>query len=524
MKKQFDLFTQLEEEELKQYELINRPLNNTYEGYFEETFPLIQNFEKEEFKIIDNCRKFYKKGKKNNPGYDEIFSKPKQKDFSGISENISYIFPPGERIYDKRIGFRYYMFNPKTITKDNPYFTLVLKDYRKFEILEKYSTIKDGNGNLFINKDLDCLEIIMKIIKDKFIDNNDINFQFPYSIVEIIGFTYAIKEKSNNNIIILPPYFPSPFIPETKVEIFENKSKTLFIEPILYKEHVSLLLFFFHTNKSSLIIRYNYLFDFSYYHYKSICNKDPIFIQDMHYLEVYPPNGPIQFGSSCSIWFIGTMLTLIKMKNLSFEMFDNNILLLNIINEIHQIMNIENIISDKPIENKEKENISNLNFISYKIALSPFINVKSILNELGSIMIELGADLISYQIAFDEFRKRIVEMKMNFKYYEINSKKWPKDEKIIKDLIDNYNKAKKDLFEYAKYRIEEYELIYKKKFDILSVERRIINDKLKEMKNKLDIELEQRNIKYEKFNFMSKEELLKIYVDNNDIFLSLLDN
>ena len=98
------------------------------------------------------------------------------------------------------------------------------------------------------------------------------------------------------------------------------------------------------------------------------------------------------------------------------------------------------------------------------------------------------------------------------------------EKKIIKDLIDNYNKAKKDLFEYAKYRIEEYELIYKKKFDILSVERRIINDKLKEMKNKLDIELEQRNIKYEKFNFMSKEELLKIYVDNNDIFLSLLDN
>ena len=146
---------------------------------------------------------------------------------------------------DKRIGFRYYMHNPKITIKDNPYFTLVLKDYRRFEILEIDATIKDGNDQLFIVNNLNCLEIIMTIIKDKFNNNKYINYQFPYSIVEIIGFIYAMKEKSNNNIIVLPPYFPSPFIPETKIEILQYKSKTLYIEPILYKEHVSLLLFFF---------------------------------------------------------------------------------------------------------------------------------------------------------------------------------------------------------------------------------------------------------------------------------------
>ena len=517
----FDLFTQLEESDSALNKLIEKPINNIYEKYFKETFQLVKNFEKEEFRISEGCRKFYKKS--GIPGYDEVFSTPKQKYFSGINENISYIFPPGERMNDKRIGFRYYMYNPRNSTKDNPYFTLVLKDYRRFEILEIDATIKDGNDQLFTVNNLNCLEIIMAIIKDKFNNNNDINYQFPYSIVEIIGFIYAMKEKSNNNIIILDPYFPSPFIPETKIEIFQYKSKTLYIEPILYKEHVSLLLFFFYENKKLGKRRYNYLFDFSYYHYKSICNKDPIFPQGMYYCEVYPRNGPIQFGSSCSIWFIGTMLTLIKMNNLSFEILDSNTLLLNIIEEISQIMNIDNAISEKIITNKEKENISNSNFISYKIALSPFINVKSAFNEFGTIMIELGADLINYQILFDEFRNRIAEIQMNFKYYEINSRKPPKDEKLIKDLIDAYNEAKEDLFNLAEYRIQEYKLIYKNKVGIASHELLMIEDKLKETKKKLNTALEQRKTKYEKFNFMSKEEILKIYIDNNDIFLFLLD-
>ena len=135
--------------------------------------------------------------------------------------------------------------------------------------------------------------------------------------------------------------------------------------------------------------------------------------------------------------------------------------------------------------------------------------MKSTLNEFGTIMIELGADLINYQILFDELRNRIAEIQMNFKYYEINSRKPPKDEKLIKDLIDAYNEAKEDLFNLAEYRIQEYKLIYKNKVGISSHELLMIEDKLKETKKKLDTALEQRKTKYEKFNFMSKEEILK---------------
>jgi hypothetical protein len=213
--------------------IIKKPINNYYEQYFEDTFPLKNNFLNSDFKIMEGCR-IFKKNNGNN-GYDEVFAKQKQKDFSGISEKISFIFPHGERIYDKRIGFRFYKEDPLNSKKEIPYFTLVLKDYRKFEILEKDSNIKDGNEKPFIIKNLNCTEIIKSIIVDKFNDKNNIDFQFPYSIAEILGFIYAIREKSTKNRIILPPYFPSPFIPETRVEIFDKMTEKLYIEPILYK-------------------------------------------------------------------------------------------------------------------------------------------------------------------------------------------------------------------------------------------------------------------------------------------------
>ena len=56
-------------------------------------------------------------------GYDEVFSTSKENYFYQINENISYIFLTGERMNDKIIGFGYYMYNPKEIIKDNPYFT-----------------------------------------------------------------------------------------------------------------------------------------------------------------------------------------------------------------------------------------------------------------------------------------------------------------------------------------------------------------------------------------------------------------
>ena len=78
--KKFDLFTQLEESDLALNKFIEKPINNIYEKYFKETFQLVKNYEKEEFKISEGCRKFYKKS--GIPGYDEVFPTHQQKYFS----------------------------------------------------------------------------------------------------------------------------------------------------------------------------------------------------------------------------------------------------------------------------------------------------------------------------------------------------------------------------------------------------------------------------------------------------------
>ena len=152
----------------------------------------------------------------------KLFLKQKRKDFSGNSEKISFIFPHGERIYDKRIGFRFYKEDPFISKKEIDYFTLVLKDYRKFEILEKQSIIKDENGNPFIIKNINCTDIIKSITLNKFDENSNIDYRFPYSISEILGFIYAIMEKSTPSTIILP----------TRVEIFNKKTEKLKLSQI----------------------------------------------------------------------------------------------------------------------------------------------------------------------------------------------------------------------------------------------------------------------------------------------------
>ena len=102
-------------------------------------------------------------------------------------------------VKNKNIGFRFYKEAPLISKKENDYFTLVLKlkDYRKFEILEKESNIKDGKRNPFIIENINCTDIIKSIILIKFDDNNNIDYQFPYSIAEILGFIYVIRENQS---------------------------------------------------------------------------------------------------------------------------------------------------------------------------------------------------------------------------------------------------------------------------------------------------------------------------------------
>ena len=193
----------------------------------------------EELKIENNTRIF--KSIEKDYGYDEVFLNDKPIIFSGISKNISFLFPLGNRITNNRIGYRFYKDNPLESKNEIPYFTLVLISNREFHILEKDAKIKDNIGNEFIENNLDCLEIMLEIIKNKFVKKTySFNISYPYSLVELLGFCYAIKTKKYNNIEILKPYFPDPFIPETKIEDFDRKLGIFYVEPILYNKHISL--------------------------------------------------------------------------------------------------------------------------------------------------------------------------------------------------------------------------------------------------------------------------------------------
>ena len=153
------------------------PNDKIYEKFFQRTFPLskikeynnyIIDLKDEEGKEIG--KKFLKNDK--TPGYEEYFIFKDLQNFSQINKNITIIFPPNEgKNLDKVLGFRFYDEDPKKIKEKNIiYFTLALKDERKYDILEKNSKIKDGDGKEFFDKELNCLSIIMKIIESKYTD------------------------------------------------------------------------------------------------------------------------------------------------------------------------------------------------------------------------------------------------------------------------------------------------------------------------------------------------------------------
>ena len=153
----------------------------------------------------------------------------------------------------------------KYITKNSLYFTLVLKDERKFEVLEKNSNILDVNNNSFINDKINCLNIMLKIIKNKF--NNHIDYEFPHTKIEILGFIYSAIFEDFGDFKLIDPIIDENSLLEPIDNIIINKDIT-YIEPILFNEHISI--FFFSFNK---YIRLNLLIDPSLYHVE-IMQKD----------------------------------------------------------------------------------------------------------------------------------------------------------------------------------------------------------------------------------------------------------
>ena len=521
MEDEYTLFLKDYKQKMPQHLEVSQEQKKQYESFFRDTTQLKDNFKN--LPIINGCRNIYKKN--GQRGYDEVFLSQKHEYFGGISENISFIFPPDERIYDKRIGFRFYQKPPLKSNNDNiPYFTLLLKNYRRYEILEKHGKILDSNGKLFIITELNCLEIMDSIISSRFNSNIDkIKYPFPYSVVEILGFIYACKEKLINELIILEPYFPSPFIPDTlKEDYFEIKENNIYIEPILYDRHISILLFYFKIDEKNVYNRKNYLIDFSLYHYHSLIKYNPIFTEKMKMNLKNFPKEKMQFGPSCSIWFIGAMQFIMETK-INEIVLNDKIIICKIIEKINKIMKInENLISLNPTNNNinQDENLSGQYFLSFKIALSPFINIDGIISKFRIKFFKYKDMLIKYQNQFYQARKIIDELKLNKKYYEIVSKTISIDENYYNSLLKEYNDAEKLFMEMMKLKLIISDIYcklsedknYQKYIDAENKEN-LLNSNLDELINKNKV-----------YQLYTLEDFHRIFVDNNDIYLQLFNN
>ena len=489
-----------------------------YSKYFAGTKQLYKHFEDEDMKIEDRVRVFKKKN--SEYGYDEVFSSDLQSIFGGISKQISFIFPHKMRAYNNRIGFRYYNDDPLK-NKKSTYFTLINVGMRKFKILEKEEmNIEDEDGKNFIKQDLNCLEIMTNIIKNK-VDLE--KFVMPDTAAEILGFIYAAKTINNDKIIIIDPFYPSPFIKETLIEkLPPDLTSKLIIEPILYKKHVSFLLIKF-EKEDNIVSRDNYLFDMSGRHFNNIINLDPVFSKYIYRnITIFPKNS-IQYGNSCSLWFFASILVLIENEN-DISLPPNDKILLSIIDKMYELWKVEYDFGDIKIipenNNSQKENVnlcsSDKTFVSYQLALSSFINLKGYTQNFYVKFYGKPDYLGRFQNLFYNLKKKLCLSKLNQNYYKLVFQKQLFKEKYFVYLEERLNEGKK----YFKKLIIE---LKNREDSLLNTNSLLpINEKIKSLEENInDVEsyfVSDKLILYE------KEELHQFYFENEDIYLEFFDN
>lgn len=496
----------------------NEPYTLSYTKYFKGTKQLAMHFKDKDLEIIENVRKFSSTNKEG--GYDEVFSNDKQTLFGGISKQISFLFPPNIRAFQNRIGFRYYMNNPLLSgNQETPYFTLVIIGNRKFIILEKDSEIEDWEGNTFKIKELNCLNIILNIIHNKIVESKN-DFILPNTIAEILGFIYAAKTIQNEKIEIMDPYYPSPFIPKTMTEDFKNNFNKIYLEPIIYDKHASLLLIIFEKAKEGYTIRKNILFDMGGRHYKNFINENFIFLDGMLCnLKKFPEN-QIQYGNSCSMWLYASILTLLENK---FVIPPENDLLVKIINKVYELYNIEerDIIFDKNSNkiNKQRlvENIAKNKFVSYKIALKNFINIIGIGKQFYCS--QLTDYLGIYQKIYYEQRNKLDLYKINNEYNKVIFNKSIINSELIKEFEDYINIWTLTFDQLIMEKIDKLKIL-SKPFTKDSLSK--VNLSIKEYEEFLEKITNKLHPDTEKILFTRKK-LHKLYFDSSDIFLGLLD-
>ena len=424
---------------------------------------------------------------KNGEGkYVEEFKNEKM-DILEVSPNITFLHSYSDynnEYYDfqKFIGFRYYENGP---TKNGNYFTIIKKSDSKYYILEKDNSkesVNDIENNTFYDTELNCYEIMRKIIFEKqrkklIGDKGDL---FP----EIIGYSLSLTSMDIiNNFKIIPPLIPNlknkSYIDEQFPE--EIKEDLIYIEPFIYDCHISTVLTSFKEKK-----RINIILDMSHHHF----NREranfallPKIYKDKENNKIFPNNN-IQAYSSCFIWFFGIIEYLIKSKNYSdFDNINNSLsnnnleFYVNIINFISkEIEGIDTLIKIEENIIQKKENAKNIDFdrfslfcpadkkyysIHKNIIYNKFLDIqKFILNNfLFFHKIEVFEKAQSFISLIYELKNKL---RLNIKYYDL----LPKDEdieigkKLIVDTIKIIDKLIEHFKEEYDYAFYFYNMLY----------------------------------------------------------------
>ena len=321
----------------------------------------------------------------------------------------------------------------------------------------------------------------------------------------------------------MEPYNPNPLFPETMKENNEIITNKIFLEPLIFNNHFSLLLFYY-KEKGNIINRKNILFDMSSAHYESLLNKDPIFKEEMgNNLEKFPSTN-IQIGSPSTMWFYSIMICLLNNK-LEFPIITNNNTLYIIIQIIIDLFNIkeEDIIKQKISIREIEEDIESDNFLLYKDESKTFTNIEETLDQFSCSNNIGPTDLENYQKIFLEIRNNINTIELNYKYYlKIFNKELVNKNKIIqmRDFLDIAERTFSFLIEALK---KKYNCLNGFTFyDEMSEKNKDIDLFSKDLDSY--IEIINKSFNNIKFSLLSKNKLNELLFGDNDVLLNLLDN
>lgn len=450
-----------------------------------------------------------------SPSYFEIFE-DKRFCVLGMSKKITILYPPDETNsskYNKNdiIGFRYYQ--NKEIKNKCEYFTLIKKCNNRYYILEKNDKIKDIYDNPFYNKNLDCYKIINEIIYEKYIRREERSPNgelFP----ELLGYSYAVLSKGKfKDFIPLEPFIPDLSIEESLKETFpeKNEKNIIFLEPILYGQHASLIMIFFNEKNE----RNNIWIDMSTYHaHKNESIDITIFPKSMRENLIIYPSYSIQKDNTCGLWFcsiINFLMNTAKNTN-SFDII-NSIKqgeftfckdIIDYLSDIFyqkKIIEIEGICDCKNIKQNYYYSYLDLSFCDEGIT-NFFFNLNNYIKFSG-ISTEISI-FFRFQSLFESLNelKKIVEL--NKEYFAVFS-----DEKEL-NLKNIFNKAITQINKLNKLLFFDFRKIFMQciissfinyiKYDRNLIDKNVINEMkcevnsyndstIKSIKNEENIEL-----------------------------------